>query len=494
MIRIELVGDDTASLRGDGVEDRERLWAWREDHAFLVPNHDRTKRFKSGSWDGKRWPGKWHDGRLIVSRGLARRIALDLDLALSSVMEAADATRWLESTARFAELRDYQIDAFRDVLTEGWARAAMATNAGKGAIIALLSAWARRRGHPVLIVCDELSVRGALVEQIEEWSDLREGRDLHVLKGQKIPEPGVTLAMVQALARRTSKNAKSPKEWKRWIGQHAMVIVDEADKATAPSWRRVLKAAVSSRWRVGLSGSFPERADSPFADLLLDEIIGPIVARERNRAMIARGVSARVTVELVTYDVSDVLTKGVSSWPKRYGGVELRNIVYDQAITHNVDRHAYVASLITPDTPTVIVVNRVAHGRSLSAAIRGSVYLDGSASGRLRQRVLDAFQERKVDVLIVTKILDRGSNRLGHATDIIFASGEGSKRQTLQRVGRGLRRTDGKEFLRLVDVVDRVDLTRHRRFNRAAQYLHGAAQRRLELYATEGFEVKIVTP
>ena len=77
-------------------------------------------------------------------------------------------------------------------------------------------------------------------------------------------------------------------------------------------------------------------------------------------------------------------------------------------------------------------------------------------------------------------ILDRGTNRLGHAIDIIFASGEGSSRQSLQRIGRGLRRTGGKEFLRLLDVIDQG----HR-------YLHVAAKKRITLYHAEGFEVVI---
>jgi superfamily II DNA or RNA helicase len=73
-----------------------------------------------------------------------------------------------------------------------------------------------------------------------------------------------------------------------------------------------------------------------------------------------------------------------------------------------------------------------------------------------RISVLDDFQAGRVRVIVVTKILDRGTNRLGHTDDLIFASGEGSTTQTLQRIGRGLRRGGGKEFLRLVDIVDRV--------------------------------------
>src|SRR5690606_758639 len=109
-----------------------------------------------------------------------------------------------------------------------------------------------------------------------------------------------------------------------------------------------------------------------------------------------------------------------------------------------------------------------------------------------RLEALEAFQRGEVHVLVVTKILDRGSNRLGTVADLIFASSEGSGTQVLQRLGRGLRRGNGKATLRLVDVMDVVDTkVKDKRYANAGGYLAAAAKRRLQVYATEKFEVRM---
>ena len=126
-------------------------------------------------------------------------------------------------------------------------------------------------------------------------------------------------------------------------------------------------------------------------------------------------------------------------------------------------------------------MRRIDHGSALEDTIPGSCFIDGSASKKFRREVLDDFEAGKFPVLIVTKILDRGTNRLGHATDLIFASGEGSRRETLQRIGRGLRRGGGKKDLRLHDIIDR-----------GHKYLHSSATKRVRLYDREGFDVEIV--
>jgi superfamily II DNA or RNA helicase len=171
---------------------------------------------------------------------------------------------------------------------------------------------------------------------------------------------------------------------------------------------------------------------------------------------------------------------------------EQRTWVYDVAIGLNDERHRFIASLIQPEVPTAVVVNRIEHGLSLSRTIPGAVFLDGSCSENERIAVLEDFRLGKTRVVVVTKILDRGTNRLGNAEDLIFASGEGSATQTLQRIGRGLRRANGKEFLRLVDIVDHIVASKaDRRAQMAAGFLQAAARRRLEVYATEGFEVQV---
>jgi len=161
-------------------------------------------------------------------------------------------------------------------------------------------------------------------------------------------------------------------------------------------------------------------------------------------------------------------------------GPDRRLTVYEQLVVYNDARHRFIASLLPRDVPAVVVVNRVDHGRELLQWLPSSVYLSGDSSKTERARVLEEFNAGAFNCLIVTKIMDRGTNELGRAVALMFVSGEGSTRQTLQRVGRGLRRTDGKEYLQLIDIMDT-----------GWGYLRRAARARLKLYNAQGFAINI---
>lgn len=469
------------------VRGGEALLHWRERHRLPIPGSEHFPR----SWE-KTWaPGKWcrqvgDVWELRCSVGLAPRVVRDV---------AGENERWIEfylgedhrPHLAGLGLRDYQKESILSALRSGWGRISLATNAGKGAVIALLAKTVQSWGANVLILCDERSVWEALGLELERWGAVLTGV---VAAGIDFPpDPGLTLAMVPTLAKRLKDDDTG--RWTQFVESHEMVLLDEADKATAAGWRRILRAAKESVYRIGFSGSFPEGL---YHDLVFETLMGPTLVQKKNRVMIERGISAKPTVEVYSYDARPVLER--VRWPRYWGGTERRSMAYDHGIIFNEDRHRLIAELIRPDTPTAVVVNRIDHGRSLVEHIPGAVFLDGSASTEERDRVLTDFHEGRVRVIVVTKILDRGTNRLGSAADLIFASGEGSSRQTLQRIGRGLRRTGGKEFLRLVDVFDRVsgaDLDVDdgtSALERSARYFRNAARKRFDLYKSEGFEVR----
>jgi len=478
----------------------ESLYEWREQQRLPIPGHKYMPQFRKHNWDGHYLPGKWCERRgpdlweFRGSRGLLGRLAAtfpDITLSGHSPISNNQIEAWLSAHPTILTLRDYQQDALYQALYRRWGRVALATNAGKGAVLTLIAVCIAEHDLSVLILCDEIAVFDALQGEIAEWSGLVP--DL-VTSGTQLPPTGrVTLAMVPTLARRLIDEEKA-RTWRKWVKQHTALLLDEADKATAATWKRIIANATNSHWRIGFSGTFPSATAEPYNDLKLDELMGPILIHAKNIDLIKRKVSAKPEVFLHRCDVTPTLAHTPSDWWNKSGPAKRRS-VYDRAITHNSERHRYIASLIRSDTPTALVVNRIAHGQILTSNISGAVFLDGAVDVTQRHEVLSAFQRGEIKILVVTKILDRGTNRLGHTVDLLFVSGEGSTRQTLQRIGRGLRRTGGKEFLRLVDVIDRVEIEAEstRYLQRAASYLHNAAVRRLQLYRDEGFDVQIIT-
>ncbi len=504
-----LIDQHKAFVRGT-----EELYKWREANRMVLPDAEHIQKYIKRRWHKdtplKTWaPGEWCVQRdngyeMRISRGLLPRLFnTPSGILLNEDEQKAywnPAGSWLAAHPRYSELRDYQTLAFQAAWLAGWGRIAFATNAGKGAVIALLAQYAEFCGQRITILCDELSVYDALLGELDAWG----GIEPHCLSAGswEIPTARVVLAMIPTLAKRLGlSKQRNPAaleeqaEWRNWLASQNMLLLDEADKATADTWSGICKEARNTRWRIGFSGTFPTTLT--YEDWLLEDLMGPILGRQKNIDLIERGISANPEVELRGFDVTPAF-KHLPSWEewKALMPPARRLWAYETGLIFNQDRHTFIKNLVRPDTPTAVIVNRIDHGNELSNAFQGSAYfLDGSASETERRQMLDDFQAGGFPVLIATKILDRGTNRLGHAQDIIFASGEGSDRQTLQRIGRGLRRTGGKASLRLVDVIDRVEVDPvwgDKRLRKVADFLHDAGRKRLELYQSEGFDVEVI--
>jgi superfamily II DNA or RNA helicase len=429
-----------------------------------------------------------------------------------------------------ASLRDYQTQALVFIATRGWGRIALATNAGKGAIISLCAEAGAALQRPVLILCDEIAVLDALSKEIPEWIGVEPA-----LVRQGIQDPPstalITLAMVPTLRRRITppsvgeriqtitqlltttvppgspeyaellleihqlkdvvdkpKTAKGRaaaaakpgppsvenQKWLAWLNTIQMVLLDEADKATAATWQELLAVLPNTLWRVGFSGTFPD--PGTIDDLTLEETLGPVLIQVKNKQLIDRKISAHAEVHLHAF--RSVLPPLPLDWNTRLP-TQQRLWVFEECVMRNAARHAFIHSLLLADDLNAIIVSRVEHGQQLEAVLPSCRFLDGSVDPRIRIEVLDAYARGEFQNLITTKILDRGSNRLGVAVGLLFASGEGSVRQSLQRIGRGLRRTGGKEFLRLTDIMDS-----------GHPYLIAAARRRVQLYNSEQFQIR----
>lgn len=489
-IAVERISTTEVLVRGS-----EAVREWREAHRFAVPGAEYSLQYQRHHWDGTWAPGKWcrlvgETWEMLCSVGLVSRLQreLNVELKLPVGADMALVEQYCMQAAgdRTQDLRDYQFEALRAALSRGWGRVALATNAGKGAVIALLAGYAMEHGLNALILCDELAVYDALLGEIRKWSKLSVRK---VQAGITVPpKNGVSLAMVPTLARRLDSGTLQQRgAWREWVARQHMLLLDEADKARAPSWKLILRNASGSWWRVGFSGTFPT---DEYNDLLLDELMGPVLSRARNADLIERGISAKPLIELQGFDVTAALKGFRLSWQIR--GAARRQMIFERAIVRNEARHAAIAALIRPDVLTVVIVNRVEHGKLLARAIGNATFLDGSASADERNRVLETWRRGRGNVLVATKILDRGTNRLGAAADVIFASGEGSATQTLQRLGRGLRRAGGKEFLRLVDLIDRVVPGDDEALEAASAFIHVGGRKRTQLYADEGFEARVL--
>jgi superfamily II DNA or RNA helicase len=131
---------------------------------------------------------------------------------------------------------------------------------------------------------------------------------------------------------------------------------------------------------------------------------------------------------------------------------------YQKGIVENKARNKAVVEIVKANhVPTLIIIKDVknGHGELLKEEIEklGRTVASISGSSKDRQEHIDALDAGKLDVLIATAILNEGVS-IKNIHMLIVASGGKALTETTQRIGRALRKMDGKESVLVIDFKD----------------------------------------
>jgi superfamily II DNA or RNA helicase len=80
-------------------------------------------------------------------------------------------------------------------------------------------------------------------------------------------------------------------------------------------------------------------------------------------------------------------------------------------------------------------------------------YIHGGSENETREEVIKNLKSGEIDIVIATTILNEGVN-IPSLGAVINAAGGKSEIAVLQKIGRGLRVTDNKKEIHLVDFFD----------------------------------------
>lgn len=130
-----------------------------------------------------------------------------------------------------------------------------------------------------------------------------------------------------------------------------------------------------------------------------------------------------------------------------------RNKALEIALNSRSKIHALRGILAkNPSEPTIIFTahNRLVHQISDEFLIPCITYLSPKDE---RMEILDFFREGKYKAVVTSRVLDEGVD-VPDATRAIILSGTGSSREFIQRLGRILRKREGKKA-KLIEVVSR---------------------------------------
>ena len=228
-------------------------------------------------------------------------------------------------------------------------------------------------------------------------------------------------------------------------GQYAKVL----DRSLAPV-------------RIGVTATMPYKPEAQFA---LEGIIGPKLAELTIKEGHEIGIIAKPVIKILDAPQVEGLeyvegSKDNKKYPE----------VYQEGIVDNLARNMIIVAtaknLIAENKSTLINVTRIEHGKRLEAlGLSYGVdckFIHGKDGDDVRTRVKNALESKKIKCVIASTIFKEGVN-IPSLNACINAAGGKSEIATLQALGRGLRTTETKKEVLIIDFKDvcNVWLRRH---------------------------------
>lgn len=289
---------------------------------------------------------------------------------------------------------------------------------------------------------------------------------------------GYTVKYNKLLEKKNAKVLKKKRDVTEFLDSIVAFISDEHQHVTADSLYNSILACHNAIYRVGLSGSIDLK--NKFLVRRLKATTGATTAKVSSDLLIERGLLAKPTIIMTPIHRVEYQNQTIDiTKTKDY------MTAYTQGIVKNDFRNSVIAKLVemcyNDGKGILVIVSRIEHGDTISASLEASgvkhSFLRGDVEDEIRDRELTAMRSGELKVVIATSIMDEGVDISGIDV-LVMAAGGKSLRQTVQRVGRAIRKKEGDNTAKVYDFLDRTN-----------EYLYKHAKERIKIYEQEQFEI-----
>jgi len=355
-------------------------------------------------------------------------------------------------------LRIYQQECLDSIISEARGGClkqvvVLPTGSGKTHIFAQLPSLIRDKGKKTLILAHReellLQAKNKLLEIDPTLKVEVEMAEQRIDEGSLFGEVDVVLGSVQTLGRAGSKRIEkfNPNDF-------GLVICDEVHHATSKSYLNifryfgVLKGEEhgNKKLLLGVTAT-PNRSDHVGLDTVFDKIVYTYPLRKAIQDGFLCDIKA-FTVATKT-DISGVHTS-MGDFQEGELGEAVNTEERNKLI---VDSYRDIA----PDSKAIVFCVNVEHTKFLTeyfkrAGIKAE-YVLGETEKDVRKKVISDFKENKIKVMLGCGVFTEGFDEPSIET-VVMARPTKSSVLYMQMAGRGLRLCEGKDHLKLIDLVD----------------------------------------
>jgi superfamily II DNA or RNA helicase len=380
-----------------------------------------------------RFPSGWTGGFLKDLKALKHNVTFED----KRVRPAIDRERIKESLV--PPLRDYQDEALELCISRGRGIVHHATGAGKTIVMAKLI---EQLGLlPTIVIVPTINL---LLQTEEELTKFLGEQYVGIIGDKQFNPQTVTISTVQSLWSRL----KSEDPAIRTVAKYCQaLLIDEAHHINIAGKNKVqntyfqIAQLIDAYFRIGFTATPGD--EGSLERELLTAATGGVLHHISSSNLIKRGLLTRPVIEVYKVDC----LQRYSDWPIAYKENILKNNYRNNLIIRLAQQFSRKGKSV------LIVVTRVEeHGNILNDLIEEAVFMSGKTPSDERKQILEDFSNKTIKILIST-VVNEGVN-IPSMDVIIMAGGGKSNKQTIQRVGRALRKSENKENARIIDFYD----------------------------------------
>ncbi len=384
------------------------------------------------------------------------------------------------------EPRDYQNKYIVDAIRDSRSLSLSPTSSGKSLIIYLIQQhYYRAFEHRTLIIVPTISLVHQMAGDFVDY-----GCDpSHIYKIQggidKNTDAPIVVSTWQSLI----------KLRKDWFSQFKVVLGDEAHLFQAKSLQKIMEGLDECYYRHGFTGTLKSE-ESKTHRLVLEGCFGSVRKHVSTKDLMDDGTIADFNIKAIVLSHSVENRKAFKKAISKVQNSSQKYPAEREYITNHDKRNIFIRNLLwsLKDQNNLVLFDLVEkHGKILEPLLRKDGrelhFIYGATKGTERERIRHMIENDPIkqhDILASFGTFSTGIN-LKKLDNVIFASGSKSEVKVLQSIGRALRKGNDADKATLYDITDDLSVGAYQ--NYTLQHF----RKRIEIYGSEQFEVKIYT-
>jgi len=415
--------------------------------SFTVPNAKFMPSYRNKFWDGKVRLFSIKTNKIYIGllpyidefckeRGFEFEGVTDV---LGEKERQPDLDTFVKSLDLPFEPRGYQLEALKSSIQYGRQLLLSPTASGKSLIIYMLARYYNKK---TIIIVPTTS----LVEQMtKDFIDYGYKEPVcKIYHGQEVFDAPITVTTWQSFA-------KAPKEV---LQSFDVVVGDEAHLFKAQTLKGILEKMKTTAIRVGTTGTLD---GTEVHRLQLEGLFGPVKKVVSSSELIEDGTIAKI-------DIQCVILRHTKQKKMSYQDE------MDYLVSHQGRNH-FITNLVGSLKGNTLVLFQYIekHGQPLwemfnpmVARNKGTLhYVHGATDTEDRESVREIVEKGTNNVILASYGTFSTGVNIKRIDNVVFASPSKSRIRNLQSIGRGLRKTDGKDSMRLFDIADDLQCENH---------------------------------